>query len=92
MQQMCTKEKRKWLALLVRSLFSCLFPSVGHLGVTGEEFAEGLLKAKSVAVVPGSAFGESGKYHVRCCYATSMEKLKIAVQKIAEYVEELKNK
>lgn len=69
-----------------------LFPSVGHLGVTGEEFAEGLLKAKSVAVVPGSAFGESGKYHVRCCYATSMEKLKIAVQKIAEYVEELKNK
>ena len=69
-----------------------LFPSVGHLGVTGEEFAEGLLKAKSVAVVPGSAFGESGKYHVRCCYATSMEKLKIAVQKIAEYVNELKNK
>lgn len=69
-----------------------LFPSVGHLGVTGEEFAEGLLKAKKVAVVPGSAFGESGKYHVRCCYATSMEKLKIATKKIAEYVEELKNK
>ena len=69
-----------------------LFPSVGHLGVTGEEFAEGLLKAKSVAVVPGSAFGESGKYHVRCCYATSMEKLKIATERIAEYVKELKNK
>lgn len=68
-----------------------VFPSVKELGITGEDFATGLLKAKKVAVVPGSAFGESGKYHVRCCYATSMEKLKIATERIAEYISELKN-
>ncbi len=66
------------------------FPSVKSTGLNGEEFAETLLKKKSVAVVPGSAFGESGFYHVRCSYATSMAQLKIAVQRIAEMVSELK--
>ena len=67
-----------------------VFPSVKELGITGEEFANGLLKSKKVAVVPGSAFGESGKYHVRCCYASSLKNLKVATERIAEYVEELK--
>ncbi len=74
-----------------KGAFYC-FPSVKKLGVTGEEFAEGLLRAKKVAVVPGNAFGESGEYHVRCCYATSMENLKIATERIAEYVSEIKSK
>ena len=67
-----------------------VFPSVKELGMTGEEFANGLLKSKKVAVVPGSAFGESGKYHVRCCYAASLKNLKIATERIAEYVSEIK--
>lgn len=74
-----------------KGAFYC-FPSVKKLGLTGEEFADGLLRSKKVAVVPGSAFGESGKYHVRCCYATSLKNLKIAVDRIAEYVNEIKSK
>ncbi len=66
-----------------------VFPSVKSTGLTGDEFAEGLLKAKKVAVVPGSAFGESGKYFVRCSYATSLADLKTATSRIKEYVDEI---
>ena len=52
-----------------------VYPSTEKLGITGEEFANGLLRAEKVAVVPGDAFGEGGKYHVRCSYATSMKNL-----------------
>ncbi len=72
-----------------KGAFYC-FPSVKKLGMTGEEFADKLLKSKHVAVVPGSAFGESGKYHIRCCYATSIKNLRIAVDRIAEFIEEIK--
>lgn len=67
-----------------------LFPCVKSTGLTGEEFAERLLIEKHVAVVPGSAFGESGKYFVRASYATSLKDLKIAVAKIREFISELK--
>lgn len=66
------------------------FPGLKSLGMTGDEFAEGLLRSKKVAVVPGSAFGEAGKYHIRCSYATGMQQLKIAVERISEYVDGLK--
>ena len=67
-----------------------IFPSVKSLGMTGEEFATKLLESKSVAVVPGSAFGEFGKDYVRCSYAYSMESLVKAISKIEEFV--LENK
>ena len=63
-----------------------LFPSIKSTGKSSHEFAFGLLKAKQVAVVPGTAFGPSGEGHVRCSYATSMEQLQIAVERIAEFV------
>ncbi len=68
-----------------------VFPSVKETGLTGEEFATRLLKSKKVAVVPGDAFGESGKYFVRVSYAYSMASLVEASGKIAEFVQELKN-
>ena len=67
-----------------------LFPSVKSTGLTGDEFAERLLKSKHIAVVPGSAFGESGRYFVRASYATSLKDLKIAASKIREFISELK--
>ncbi|MBQ6728061.1 MAG: aminotransferase class I/II-fold pyridoxal phosphate-dependent enzyme [Clostridia bacterium] len=67
-----------------------VFPCVKSTGLSGEEFATRLLSEKSVAVVPGSAFGEFGKDYIRCSYAYSMDALKIAVDKIAEFVSELK--
>ena len=69
-----------------------IFPSVKETGMTGEEFATRLLESKKVAVVPGDAFGEFGKYYVRCSYAYSMKNLVDATELIREFVEELKNK
>ncbi len=67
-----------------------IFPCVKETGMTGDEFATLLLKEKKVAVVPGSAFGEFGKYYVRCSYAYSMKNLTEAIEKISEFVAELK--
>jgi aminotransferase len=62
------------------------FPRVEGLGMTSEAFAEGLLEAERVAVVPGDAFGPSGAGFVRACYATSMEKLEAALERLERFV------
>jgi len=69
-----------------------IFPCVKETGMTGDEFATELLKKKKVAVVPGSAFGEFGKYYVRCSYAYSMKNLIEAMAKIQEFVQECAQK
>ncbi len=63
-----------------------VFPSVAATGLDGEQFANKLLEAKRVAVVPGEAFGEAGKMHVRCSYATSMAQLAEAIERIGDFV------
>jgi aminotransferase len=68
-----------------------VFPNIARTGLTSHEFSVQLLKQKSVAVVPGTAFGASGEGHVRACYATSLEQLKIAMSRIAEFVRETKD-
>lgn len=67
-----------------------VFPSVESTSLTGEQFATELLKSQKVAVVPGQAFGEFGKYYVRCSYAYSMKNLAEAVSRIAKFVEQIK--
>ncbi len=67
-----------------------VFPSVQATSLTGESFAERLLQEEQVAVVPGSAFGACGEYHVRCSYATGMDELKEAAARIARFVEKLR--
>ncbi len=69
-----------------------IFPCVKSTGMTGEEFAVRLLDEKKVAVVPGNAFGEFGKYYVRISYAYSMKNLVAAMERIAEFVKELRKK
>lgn len=69
-----------------------IFPCVKGVGMTGEQFATALLESKKVAVVPGEAFGEFGKYYVRCSYAYSMKDLVEATEKISEFVRELKDR
>lgn len=67
-----------------------VFPEVkNRSGQDGEGFAEGLLRAQKVAVVPGTAFGASGKTHVRCTYASSLKTLNIAFERIREYLKSL---
>lgn len=63
-----------------------VFPSVKGFGITGEEFADGLLREEQVAVVPGSAFGACGEYHVRCSYATGMAELTEAVRRMERFL------
>ena len=72
-----------------RSVVICSGASHRPLGVDGEAFANGLLRAEKVAVVPGDAFGGAGKYHVRCSYATGMSSLDEATERIARYVRTL---
>lgn len=66
-----------------------VFPLIANTGLDGEEFANRLLKEKGVAVVPGSAFGEAGRMHVRCSYATSQENLSEAIGRISDFVKTL---
>jgi len=69
-----------------RGAFYC-FPNISRTGLSDEEFAERLLVEQRVVVVPGSAFGERGRGHVRACYATSLEKIEEACDRIARFVE-----
>jgi aminotransferase len=63
------------------------FPSVGVTGLTSKEFAEKLLREEGVAVVPGSAFGESGEGYIRCCYATALEDIREALERMGRFVQ-----
>ncbi len=67
-----------------------VFPCVKSTGLDGEEFAKRLLNEKKVAVVPGNAFGGTGKDFIRCSYAYSMEDLILATDKIREFIKEIK--
>jgi aminotransferase len=62
------------------------YPSVAHLGLSSEQFCERLLTEEQVAVIPGDAFGPSGAGHVRACYATSMDKIEEALERIERFV------
>ena len=64
------------------------FPSIRITGLTSEEFCSSLLKSKNVAAVPGTAFGPGGEGNIRCCYATALDKLNIALDRMAEFVKE----
>lgn len=63
-----------------------IFPDITSTGYTSEEFAEKLLEAEHVALVPGSAFGDCGEGHVRCSYATSVDKISEALARIENFV------
>lgn len=65
------------------------FPSIKRTGLSSDEFCERLLFEEKVAVVPGGAFGECGEGHIRCSYATSMDKINTAVERIKRFVSKL---
>ncbi|WP_041914583.1 aminotransferase class I/II-fold pyridoxal phosphate-dependent enzyme [Selenomonas ruminantium] len=63
-----------------------IFPSIKSTGYTSDEFAEKLLTAEHVALVPGSAFGQCGEGHVRCSYATAIDKISEALNRIENFL------
>ncbi|MCR5830759.1 MAG: aminotransferase class I/II-fold pyridoxal phosphate-dependent enzyme [Lachnospiraceae bacterium] len=69
-----------------------VFPDIREFGMTSEEFAFALLEAQNIAVVPGTAFGDSGEGFLRISYAYSIEKLRTAMERISVFIEELRNK
>jgi aminotransferase len=62
------------------------FPDVTPTGMNEKEFAVGLLEKEKVAVVPGTAFGENGRGHVRACFATAYEQIIEASDRIERFV------
>ncbi len=69
-----------------------MFPDIRPTGMTSEEFATELIQKHNVAVVPGTCFGSGGEGFIRCCYATDVNKIKIAMARIGEMVKEKLNK
>lgn len=67
-----------------------VFPCIKEFGMTSDEFAERLLREEKVAVVPGTAFGDCGEGFLRISYAYSLDNLKIAMKKIAKFIEKLR--
>lgn len=65
------------------------FPSIKSTGMTSEEFCEKLLYSKNVAVVPGTAFGDSGEGFIRASYCYSVEHIKEAINRIGEFLREI---
>lgn len=63
-----------------------VFPDIRTTGLTSREFSLRLLESKKVAVVPGTAFGTSGEGYVRCSYATGVDQIKVALERIGEFV------
>jgi len=66
------------------------FPSIKKYGMTSDEFASRLLQEEKVAVVPGTAFGSCGEGFLRISYASSLDDLKTALGRIANFVNKLK--
>lgn len=67
-----------------------MFPCIREFGMTSEEFALKLLETEKLAVVPGSAFGESGEGYLRLSYAYSIQELKEAVNRLENFITRLR--
>ena len=69
-----------------------VFPCIKSTGLSSDEFCERLIMEKRVAVVPGTAFGNCGEGFIRVSYCYSIENIKKAIDRIGEFVKELKEK
>lgn len=67
-----------------------VFPCIKEFGMTSDEFATRFLEEEKVAAVPGTAFGDCGEGYLRISYAYSLEKLQIAMDRLAHFVAKLR--
>lgn len=93
--------RRRWLVNALNEIgLTCfdpkgafyVFPSIKSTGLSSQQFCEELLYKHNVAVVPGDAFGASGEGYIRISYAYSLKHLMEAVERISEFLDELKNR
>ncbi|MCH1642314.1 aminotransferase class I/II-fold pyridoxal phosphate-dependent enzyme [Paenibacillus timonensis] len=66
------------------------FPSIASTGLSSEEFAQRLLLEAKVAAVPGNVFGAGGEGFLRCSYATGVNQLNEALNRMEQFVRKLK--
>ena len=66
-----------------------MFPCIKSTGLSSAEFCEKFLLSEKVAVIPGNAFGLGGEGFVRICYASSMENISIALERMGRFVKSL---
>ena len=98
MRDSYNQRRRYLMAELKRLGIPCLepfgafyiFPNISQFGLSSEEFATRLIREHKVAVVPGSAFGQSGEGFVRVSYAYSIDELKQAFERIELFINELR--
>ena len=99
--EMCTayNQRRRYLLNAFREMgLDCfepygafyVFPCIKEFGMTSDEFATRFLAEEKVAVVPGTAFGDSGEGFLRISYAYSLEKLKVAIGRLERFVNKLR--
>lgn len=67
-----------------------VFPNISGYGLTSEQFCEKLLYDEKCAIVPGSAFGESGEGFARVSYAYSVEHISRAIDRLDRFLKKLK--
>ncbi len=67
-----------------------VFPCIKEFGMSSEEFASRFLEEEQVAAVPGNAFGDSGEGYLRISYAYSLEKLKVAMERLSRFITRLR--
>nr|WP_282580141.1 aminotransferase class I/II-fold pyridoxal phosphate-dependent enzyme [Natroniella sulfidigena] len=65
------------------------FPSIEATGLSAEEFAERLLQEEGVVVIPGGVFGESGQGFIRCSYASSLEDINEALNRMERFIKKI---
>ena len=69
-----------------------VFPCIKEFGLSSEEFATRLLEEEKVAIVPGTAFGDSGEGFLRISYAYSIDNLRKALTRLSRFVTRLREK
>jgi len=66
-----------------------VMPSIKNFNLTGKEFSQKLMKEQAVAVVPGGVFGSFSDHMIRISYATEIEKIKEAMNRIEKFIHKL---
>ena len=67
-----------------------MFPNIGKYGLTSEQFCEKLLYDEKCAIVPGTAFGDSGEGFARISYAYSVDHISRAIERIDKFLQKIK--
>lgn len=100
MRQSYNQRRRYLLKELHRIGLSCfeplgafyIFPNIQEFNLTSDDFATQLLLEERLAVIPGSAFGESGEGFIRISYAYSIQELKVAIARLEQFILRLREK